>query len=147
MSMTIRYELQLLFASLAVGLCLMAVYDGLRVFRVLVPHGNFWTGIEDTVYWAGSSITTFLLLFWQNDGVLRWYAILGVLAGMLVYNLTVSRILMKLLKKVEKYLTIRKTKRQRLRRERLEVKEKKRSRKAEESNNAGKQKSKKKEKR
>lgn len=92
MSMTIRYELQLLAASLTVGICLMMVYDGLRLFRTLIPHGNFWTGIEDAVYWAGSSITTFLLLFGQNDGILRWYAIFGVLMGMLVYNLTVSRI-------------------------------------------------------
>lgn len=126
MSMTIRYELQLLFASLAVGICLMVVYDGLRVFRTLVPHGNFWTGIEDAVYWAASSITTFLLLFRQNDGILRWYAILGVLMGMLVYNLTVSRILLRLLKKVEKYLTIRKIKRQKIRQKQLEEEEKKR---------------------
>lgn len=126
MSMTIRYELQLLFASLTVGICLMVIYDGLRVFRTLVPHGNFWTGIEDAVYWAASSITTFLLLFRQNDGILRWYAILGVLMGMLVYNLTVSRILLRLLKKVEKYLTIRKIKRQKIRQKRLEEEEKRR---------------------
>jgi len=91
MSMTIRYELQLLAASLTVGICLMMVYDGLRLFRTLIPHGNFWTGIEDAVYWAGSSITTFLLLFGQNDGILRWYAIFGVLMGMLVYNLTYNK--------------------------------------------------------
>ena len=118
--MTIRYELQLLAASLTVGICLMMVYDGLRLFRTLIPHGNFWTGIEDAVYWAGSSITTFLLLFGQNDGILRWYAIFGVLMGMLVYNLTVSRILLRLLKKVEKYLTIRKIKRQKIRQKQLE---------------------------
>ena len=126
MSMTIRYELQLLAASLTVGICLMMVYDGLRLFRTLIPHGNFWTGIEDAVYWAGSSITTFLLLFGQNDGILRWYAIFGVLMGMLVYNLTVSRILLRLLKKVEKYLTIRKIKRQKLRQKQLEEEEKQR---------------------
>ena len=126
MSMTLRYELQLLAASLTVGICLMMVYDGLRLFRTLIPHGNFWTGIEDAVYWAGSSITTFLLLFGQNDGILRWYAIFGVLMGMLVYNLTVSRILLRLLKKVEKYLTIRKIKRQKIRQKQLEEEEKQR---------------------
>ena len=34
--MTIRYELQLLAASLTVGICLMMVYDGLRLFRTLM---------------------------------------------------------------------------------------------------------------
>ena len=46
MSMTIRYELQLLAASLTVGICLMMVYDGLRLFRTLIPHGNFWTALK-----------------------------------------------------------------------------------------------------
>ena len=134
MNMTIHCELRLLAASLAAGIGLMAVYDGLRLFRVLVPHGNFWTGMEDALYWIGSSIVTFLLLFNQNDGILRWYAVAGVLAGMLLYNLTASRILLKLLKKLEKYSTIRKKKKLR-----------KKERKAGDAEHAGKRKDEKKE--
>lgn len=129
MSATIYYELRLLAASLAVGLCLMAVYDGLRIFRVLVPHQSLWTGMEDAVYWLASSITTFLLLFRQNDGILRWYAIGGVLLGMLLYNMTVSRILLKLLKKCEKYFTIKRTRRRAAKRLREEQKEKRKEQK------------------
>lgn len=129
MSATIYYELQLLAASLAVGLCLMAVYDGLRIFRVLVPHKSLWTGIEDAAYWLASSISTFLLLFRQNDGILRWYAIGGVLLGMLLYNMTVSRILLRLLKKSEKYFTIRRTKRRVKKRQKRIAKQQKREKK------------------
>lgn len=111
MSEAIRAEITLLTGSLAVGLGLMAVYDGLRIFRVLVPHGMLWTGLEDVLYWLCSGISTFLLLFYQNDGILRWYAVCGVLAGMFLYNMTVSRILLRVLKKAEKYLTIKKRKR------------------------------------
>lgn len=129
MSATIYYELRLLAASLAVGLCLMAAYDGLRIFRVLVPHQSLWTGMEDAVYWLASSIATFLLLFCQNDGILRWYAIGGVLLGMLLYNMTVSRILLKLLKKCEKYFTIKRTRRGAAKRLRKEQKEKRKEQK------------------
>lgn len=108
MSITIQYELRLLAASLLSGVCLMAAYDILRLFRLIVRHGNLWTGIEDVCYWIGSCIVTFSLLFRQNDGVLRWFAIFGVLAGMLAYQVGISRNLFKLLKKCRKYLTMRK---------------------------------------
>lgn len=110
MSADIYYEVQLLAASLAVGIWLMAAYDGLRLFRLSVRHGAVWTGIEDGCYWICSGIVTFVLLLNQNDGVLRGYAIVGVLAGMLLYNEVVSRKIFILLKKCKKYLTIKKQK-------------------------------------
>lgn len=113
MSITIRYEVQLLLGSLALGICLMAVYDGLRLLRRLIRHKNIWTGAEDVLYWSLSSIVTFLLLFEQNDGVLRAYAIAGVLSGMVLYNSSVSKILHLLLKKIRKYYTMRKKKERR----------------------------------
>lgn len=101
-------QLQLLAASLILGAGLMALYDLLRLFRILAPHGKLWTGLEDGAYWLLSGCATFLLLFWQNEGSLRWYAVAGVLGGMLLYSAAVSRILLRRLKKVEKCLTIEK---------------------------------------
>lgn len=112
MSEAIQMEMMLFCRSLAMGLCLMAVYDGLRIFRALIPHGALWTGLEDICYWLFSGISTFLLLFYQNDGVLRGYAICGVLAGMAFYNGTVSRIMLRVLKKMKKYFTIKRRKKQ-----------------------------------
>lgn len=111
MSITIQYEVRLLAASFATGLFLMVIYDGLRLLRLLIPHGVIWTGIEDAFYWLSSSIITFLLLLKQNDGVLRGFAIIGVLAGMFLYNISISKIQYRLLKKIQKYFTIRRAKR------------------------------------
>lgn len=55
---------------------------------MLVRHGSFWTGMEDAAYWLFASFATFRLLFGQNDGVLRGYAVAGVLGGMVFYDRT-----------------------------------------------------------
>ena len=78
MSGTVRGEIWLLGGSVCTGIALMMMYDGLRIFRWLVRHGSFWTGMEDAAYWLFASFATFRLLFGQNDGVLRGYAVAGV---------------------------------------------------------------------
>lgn len=47
MSGTVRGEIWLLGGSVCTGIALMMMYDGLRIFRWLVRHGSFWTGMED----------------------------------------------------------------------------------------------------
>ena len=37
--------------SILIGGALFLLYDILRIFRRIVPHGNFWIGMEDFVYW------------------------------------------------------------------------------------------------
>ncbi|MEG0813855.1 MAG: spore cortex biosynthesis protein YabQ [Clostridium sp.] len=107
MSMTIQYEAQRLVAGLVTGMILMTVYDCLRFFRMVVHHKNLWTGIEDVIYWIFCSIVTFMLLLNQNDGALRGYVIVGVLLGMVLYDVSISLNLLKLLKKCKKYFTIK----------------------------------------
>ena len=98
MSGTVRGEIWLLGGSVCTGIALMMMYDGLRIFRWLVRHGSFWTGMEDAAYWLFASFATFRLLFGQNDGVLRGYAVAGVLGGMVFYDRTGSRLLFAVLK-------------------------------------------------
>ena len=57
--------------SFLLGAVLMVSYDLLRLFRLLVPHGSLWTGLEDIFYWIYCAVMTFSLLFWENSGVVR----------------------------------------------------------------------------
>ena len=50
MSASIGMELELMAMSFLLGILLMAAYDLLRLFRLLIPHGNFWIGLEDFFY-------------------------------------------------------------------------------------------------
>ena len=108
MSMQIRYEAWLLLLSLLVGGWLMLVYDLFRVLRLMVKHSSCVRGIEDFLFWIFAGVVTFMLLYEQNDGGLRLYAIVGVLVGMSLYDRIVSRFLFVVLKKAGKWFKIKK---------------------------------------
>lgn len=102
MSVRIQYEGWLMVLSLITGAWLMLAYDTLRVFRLIIRHGSFWTGLEDFLYWLYAGFVTFILLYEQNDGVFRAYVIIGVFGGMLLYDRLVSRFFFKCLKMLGK---------------------------------------------
>lgn len=76
--------------SMLLGCALAFVYDCLRIFRRVFSHGIFWISAEDLAYWAFAAGCFFRLLYYESDGVLRWFAVLGAALGMLFYRRTVS---------------------------------------------------------
>ena len=50
-STSIYQELLFLGSSVLVGMGLFFLYDILRIFRRILPHGNIWIGVEDFLYW------------------------------------------------------------------------------------------------
>lgn len=100
-------EIELTVISLLAGAWLMMCYDLLRVFRILVRHKNLWVGLEDFFYWIYAGVTAFLLLYRENDGRLRAYVIVGIFAGMVVYDRFFSRIYLKLLKKAVEWIKMK----------------------------------------
>ncbi len=107
MSQNIAAEAQLLLLSMATGASLMALYDILRIFRLILPHGWFWIGMEDLLYWLFSGLAVFYLLYRENNGTLRFYVIGTVLAAMLVYDRVCSIFFLKLLKKAGRCFKIK----------------------------------------
>lgn len=72
------------------GAGILLIYDAIRIFRRVVPHGVFAVALEDVLYWAGTALLVFELLYRENDGAVRGYALFAVAAGMLIYHQTVS---------------------------------------------------------
>lgn len=108
MSHYIQLEAELAFHSFILGLVLMISYDFLRLFRLLVPHGNFWIGIEDFIYWLYCAAMTFALLLKENSGILRGYVIVCVFLAMYLYDRIVSRSVFEVLKNVCRWITMKK---------------------------------------
>lgn len=82
-----------LFHALCMGVFITFIYDILRVFRRVIPHGRMAISLEDIVFWLYSAIKVFLLMHRESNGTLRWFAVLGALTGMLLYKKTVSSFL------------------------------------------------------
>lgn len=108
MSAYILIEAELAVHSFFLGIVLMISYDCLRLWRLLVPHGDLWVGLEDMAYWVYSALMTFSLLFRENSGILRGYVIICVFVGMFLYDRIVSRNVFGLLKNGIRWFTIKK---------------------------------------
>lgn len=113
MSPGIHFEVRLLLLGMAAGAGLMALYDLLRLFRALVPHGWLWVGLEDLSYWLFAGLAVFYLLYRENDGALRLYVIGTVFLTMIVYDRLCSTFLRNMLKKIQGYFRMSLLKRKR----------------------------------
>ena len=90
-------ELLIFKDAFLLGVAMVIVYDCLRLFRRILPHGIIWISVEDFLYWLVSGIMIFLLLYYRNDGAMRLYILLGIACGALIYYFTLGRILFRLL--------------------------------------------------
>lgn len=64
-------EVRLLLISAAIGILLLLIYDGIRIFRNLIPHGSFFLALEDFLYWLAASLLIFWMVYRSNDGAMR----------------------------------------------------------------------------
>lgn len=83
---SVYWEWNLLTEGLKLGVCLGLIYDGFRLFRILIPHHKFIIDLEDIIYWT---ISTFLIFRMQNrlaDGITRGFVIASLLLGMWTYH-------------------------------------------------------------
>lgn len=88
-------ENQFLLHSLIMGVFITYVYDLLRIFRRVVPHGTFLVSVEDLAFWVYSGIKVFLLMYYESNGTLRWFAVIGALTGMFFYMKLISPLFVK----------------------------------------------------
>ncbi len=95
MSKNIIADLDLWVISIATGVGMAFAYDLIRLFRRLVRHGRFAIDIEDLLYWTACFFTSFIILYYSNNGMIRFVAVLGAAIGMLLYNVSMGRIFVK----------------------------------------------------
>lgn len=84
-----------LMHSLLMGIFITFVYDLLRIFRRVVPHARLLVSLEDLAFWVYCGAEVFLLMYRESNGTLRWFAVLGALAGMFFYKKIVSPLFVK----------------------------------------------------
>lgn len=95
-SAAIGAEAMFFVASVLEGVGLVLVYDIFRIIRRVMKHGNIWISMEDIVYWLFCTISVFLLLYRENDGLMRAFSFLGILLGSVTYYSLFSRFVIKI---------------------------------------------------
>lgn len=77
-------ELAAVGKALLLGILLRLCYDGIRIFRAVLPHNRLVAAAEDFIYWVLTALFLFLLLYETSEGMLRGVIILCVFLGMLI---------------------------------------------------------------
>ena len=90
MSQDIVREVTFFFHSILMGLMITFAYDWILILRKLFRHGRFFMSAEDFFYWFACGLAVFYMLYRENSGVLRWFAVMGAALGMLFYKTTVK---------------------------------------------------------
>ena len=104
LSQSIYQEIQCLGYSLCLGVIITFVYDNIRVVRRVLRHNNFFISLEDLLFWIAAAIAIFLLQHKENNGVFRWFSIIGAFVGMLLYRKILSNFYIKNMTVILKHL-------------------------------------------
>ncbi|NBJ91097.1 spore cortex biosynthesis protein YabQ [Parablautia muri] len=102
MSQDIVNEVTFLLHSFLLGIVITFAYDGFLILRRLVSHSLFLISLEDMIFWIACAIGVFYMLYEENNGILRWFAVFGAAIGMLVYKKSVSPLFVNILTTVIK---------------------------------------------
>lgn len=84
-----------MFYSFFLGVYGSFLYDLLRVFRRVIAHHSFWVDVEDLLFWMYCTVKAFLIMQQVNNGILRWFAIFGVVCGIVLYCKLISPVFVK----------------------------------------------------
>lgn len=90
MSESIIKEVEFLGYSFLTGVLILILYDILRIFRRVFIHSAGAIGVEDFMYWMLVTFFIFSMLFRENNGAIRWFSVVGIFLGMVLYNVTIS---------------------------------------------------------
>lgn len=79
--------------SFLLGVIITFIYDLFRIFRRIIPHGWFLLSLEDLVFWVLATAGIFYMLYYENNGMFRWFSVIGAGTGMFLYKKTLSTVL------------------------------------------------------
>ncbi len=90
MSRDILFEVNFFLHSFLLGIFITFVYDGFLILRRCFRHNIFFISLEDILFWIACALGVFYMLYRENNGILRWFAVLGATLGMWMYKRLVS---------------------------------------------------------
>lgn len=85
-------ELLFFARSFLLGFLLRLSYEPLILVRKLFRHPKLVVDVQDILFWTAGSFLMFGLLLRENNGTPRLFSLVGILAGMILYQLGPGRL-------------------------------------------------------
>lgn len=79
------------------GMIIGFVFDIFRIFRKLKKSGFFSVFVQDILFFIIFAVLMFAIIFYANDGEVRWYEFLGIFLGAVFYFVIFSSYIIKFL--------------------------------------------------
>ena len=82
------------------GIFIGILFDFFRILRKSFKTVNFITNIEDILFWILTGLSIIYCMYNFSGGTLRFFMLLGLILGILLYMLTLSDFLVKIVVKI-----------------------------------------------
>ncbi len=97
MILDIGEQANLFLLAFYIGIFSAILYDIFRVIRKVFAHKNYLVYIEDFLFWIIVTCCFYYIFLHKNNGEIRFYLLLGLFIGFLLFILTLSRFFRKYL--------------------------------------------------
>jgi spore cortex biosynthesis protein YabQ len=81
--------------TIAAGLIIGILFDIYRIIRGFNNPGNFITAAADILFWLFAAILIFIYFLFTTNGELRYYTVVAVIIGLIIYFKIISRVFVK----------------------------------------------------
>lgn len=96
MNLNIYNQLFNLFIFIITGIVIGILFDTFRIIRKSFKTPDLVTYIEDIVFWILAGCILLFTIFTFNDGEIRIYIFAGLILGLSIYLLTLSKYFIKI---------------------------------------------------
>lgn len=94
MILSMSFQALLFLLMVVLGMLLGFVYDIIRILRRIINHFWLLVQLEDIIYWIVAAGIVFLIMLDKTYGEIRFFVLLGVFLGMIIYFIALSPIFM-----------------------------------------------------
>lgn len=78
------------------GLIIGFLFDFFRILRKTIKTSDFVTYMQDFIFWILTGIIILYFIFTFNNGEIRLFLFLGIITGILIYMLLLSKFIIKI---------------------------------------------------
>ncbi len=82
--------------SLVLGVVICIFYDLFRAMHLTIIKGFFEVLVTDLVFWLVFSVITYFFLLLRCSGFVRFYVLIGITVGFLLFRITFSKYILRI---------------------------------------------------